>query len=106
MLDLVLRTRSDARLIRGVSTRGAQSLHRACRALAIARERDFVVPEDVREKVFHPFFTTKENGRGFGLGLSICRDILARHGGDIELVPSERGAVFAVRVPVEDGSKG
>ena len=49
ILDLVHRTRADPRLVRGVSTRGAQALHRACRALAIARERDFVVPEDVRE---------------------------------------------------------
>jgi len=64
------------------------------------------IPENMREKIFHPFFTTKENGHGFGLGLSICRDILNRHGGEIELARSERGTVFVIRVPVEKGSKG
>ncbi len=49
LLDLVERTRSDSRILRGVSTRGAEALYRACRALALVRARDFVIPEDVRE---------------------------------------------------------
>jgi MoxR-like ATPase len=49
LLELVERTRRDARLVRGVSTRGAEALYRACKALALARDRSFVVPEDIRE---------------------------------------------------------
>lgn len=49
LLDLVTLTRSDSRLLRGVSTRGAEALYRASRALALVRGRDFVIPEDVRE---------------------------------------------------------
>ncbi len=49
LLELVHRTRADARLLRGVSTRGAEALYRASRALALARGRAFVVPEDLRE---------------------------------------------------------
>ncbi|MCB9679903.1 MAG: MoxR family ATPase [Alphaproteobacteria bacterium] len=49
LLDLVWATRGDARLLRGVSPRGAQALHRASRALALVRGRSFVLPEDVRE---------------------------------------------------------
>lgn len=49
LLDLVEATRSDARFLRGVSTRGAGALHRAVRALALSRGRSFVVPEDLRE---------------------------------------------------------
>ncbi len=49
LLDLVDRTRSDARLVRGASTRGAAALYRTCKALAVLRGRAFVVPEDVRE---------------------------------------------------------
>ena len=49
LLDLVEGTRTDARFIRGVSTRGADALYRATRALALARGRGFAVPEDVRE---------------------------------------------------------
>lgn len=48
LLDLVEKTRTDARLLRGASTRGAEALYRACRALALSRGRGFVIPEDIR----------------------------------------------------------
>lgn len=48
LLDLVRGTRHDARLVRGVSTRGAQALHRAVRAHALVSGRSTVIPEDVR----------------------------------------------------------
>jgi two-component system NtrC family sensor kinase len=53
------------------------------------------------ERIFDPFYTTKEVGKGTGLGLSICYGIVREHGGDI--VASNRGdvtgAMFAVRLP-------
>ncbi|MCP4806630.1 MAG: MoxR family ATPase [Proteobacteria bacterium] len=49
LLDLIAATRSDSRLLRGASTRGAEALYRACKALAFVRGREFVVPEDIRE---------------------------------------------------------
>lgn len=49
LLDLATATRGDARLLRGVSPRGAQALYRASKALAWVRGRAFVLPEDVRE---------------------------------------------------------
>ncbi|MCO4745096.1 MAG: MoxR family ATPase [Proteobacteria bacterium] len=48
LLDLVTLTREDARLLRGVSTRGAQALYRAMRARALVKGRTFVIPEDLR----------------------------------------------------------
>jgi MoxR-like ATPase len=48
LLDLVRGTRADARFLRGVSTRGAQALHRAVRARALVQGRRVAVPEDVR----------------------------------------------------------
>ena len=48
LLDIVRGTRSDARFVRGVSTRGAQALHRAVRAWALVSGRRAAVPEDVR----------------------------------------------------------
>ncbi len=49
LLDLVRATRMDARLLRGVSPRGAQALYRAVRAHAMAQGRGFAIPEDVRD---------------------------------------------------------
>lgn len=58
-----------------------------------------ISPENM-ERIFTPFFTTKEAGQGTGLGLSICYDIVARHNGDID-VKSEvgKGTVFTVSLP-------
>ena len=41
------------------------------------------IPEEVSEKIFHPFFTTKEKEKGTGLGLSISHTIMKDHGGDL-----------------------
>jgi signal transduction histidine kinase/DNA-binding response OmpR family regulator len=58
--------------------------------------------EEVKEKLFQPFFTTK--GNGFGLGTSIVYGIVARHGGEIQ-VSSEggKGTMFLVTLPVVAG---
>jgi PAS domain S-box-containing protein len=58
------------------------------------------VPEELREKIFEPYVTTKPLGAGTGLGLAVCRNILAAHGGSIALERAALGgARFAVRLP-------
>ena len=58
------------------------------------------IPKDVQEDIFKPFFTTKEVGKGTGLGLYICHEIVVKHGGTIEhQKTNEAGAVFEVRLP-------
>lgn len=54
------------------------------------------IPEDVQEKIFVPFFTTKEDGSGIGLSLS--RQIMRLHGGSLSVRSTEgEGTVFTLR---------
>jgi signal transduction histidine kinase len=39
------------------------------------------IPNDILDKIFQPFFTTKKGTEGTGLGLSITNDIIEKHGG-------------------------
>jgi len=56
------------------------------------------IPQDALEKLFTPFFTTKN--RGLGLGLSICKEIINAHGGRIEVETElNKGTKFIVRLP-------
>jgi two-component system NtrC family sensor kinase len=55
----------------------------------------------VLEKIWEPFFTTKEAGKGTGLGLSICSDIVNKLGGTITAVNKPQGgALFTLKLPV------
>ncbi|MEA2033366.1 MAG: ATP-binding protein [Euryarchaeota archaeon] len=62
------------------------------------------IPEENREKIFEPLFTTKP--RGVGLGLSLCKKYVEAHGGKIE-VESEvgKGTTFIVKLPVSEQEK-
>ena len=53
------------------------------------------------ERIFDPFYTTKQAGKGTGLGLSICYGIVRAHGGEILCWNNsdERGSTFLVRLP-------
>lgn len=57
------------------------------------------VPDADRERLFEPFFTSRRAVGGTGLGLPIARSLLAASHGRLELVGSERGAVFQIALP-------
>jgi len=60
------------------------------------------IPESIRQDIFKPFFTTKDVGKGTGLGLYLCHEIISKHGGSIDSEnPEEGGTKFVVRLPVE-----
>jgi signal transduction histidine kinase len=56
------------------------------------------VPEDIHERIFDPFFTLKEMGKGNGLGLALCRRLIADMDGQITLHNDDHGAVFEIRL--------
>ncbi|PKN61623.1 MAG: hypothetical protein CVU57_28455 [Deltaproteobacteria bacterium HGW-Deltaproteobacteria-15] len=58
------------------------------------------IPEDIRDKVFDIFFTTKPVGKGTGLGLSISQNIIKIHGGSLTFhCPDEGGTTFLIELP-------
>ncbi len=62
-------------------------------------DRGSGVPSDAAERIFVPFFTTKE--RGIGLGLAIARELVEAHGGAITVEPGADGigATFTIHIP-------
>lgn len=61
----------------------------------------------VLNKLFTPFFTTKERTKGIGLGLSISMGIIRNHGGNVEVKSQVgRGTIFIVRLPVKGRGNG
>jgi len=60
------------------------------------------IPKSIQEKVFQPFFSTKEEGTG--LGLTIAARIVSEHGGWLELNAREgKGATFIINLPLKKG---
>lgn len=58
------------------------------------------IPNDLLDKIFEPFYTTKEVGKGTGLGLSISYGIIKECGGEIDARPNKKqGICFRIRFP-------
>lgn len=64
------------------------------------KDSGFGIPEDIQQKIFIPFFTTKDINQGTGLGLSVVHGIVTSHKGKI-IVKSEpdKGSTFEIRLP-------
>jgi signal transduction histidine kinase len=61
------------------------------------------IPDADHDRVFDPFYTTKDPGAGTGLGLAVCKHLVTRIGGSITVTngPQGRGARFHVVIPIE-----
>jgi signal transduction histidine kinase len=59
------------------------------------------IPDEIKDKIFQPFFTTKPTGQGTGLGLSLAYDIVKAHRGELS-VRSEMtvGTQFVLSLPI------
>lgn len=65
------------------------------------RDRGAGVPPAELDRIFDPFYTTKEPGQGTGLGLAIVHRVVEEHGGAIEVLDAAPGALFRVRLPLD-----
>lgn len=62
------------------------------------------IPASIKEKIFQPFFTTKDPGSGTGLGLSLSYDIIKAHSGEIKVESNEgMGSEFIIILPIDKG---
>ena len=58
------------------------------------------IPDDIKDKVMQPFFTTKKGTQGTGLGLSITHDIIKAHGGELSIQSNgNEGTEFTIKLP-------
>jgi signal transduction histidine kinase/predicted CoA-binding protein len=66
------------------------------------------IPEDIQQKLFSPFFTTKPMGKGTGLGLNISFNIIQKHKGEIKVFSRPGRTTFSVRLAInfEDVAQG
>jgi signal transduction histidine kinase len=66
------------------------------------------IPEDIRTKIFTPFFTTKEVGKGTGQGLAISHSVIVRkHQGTIHFESEVGvGTTFVIRLPLKCEAEG
>ncbi|MFT5884491.1 MAG: two-component system NtrC family sensor kinase, partial [Arcticibacterium sp.] len=59
------------------------------------------IPGAIKDKIFQPFFTTKDTGKGTGLGLSLAYDIVKAHGGELTVESVEgEGSEFIITIPI------
>lgn len=80
-----------------------ESFYRPLKRVAVIRISDTGpgIPAPTREKVFQPFYSTKEEGTG--LGLAIANRIIEEHGGQIEIESSQdMGATFVIMLPIPE----
>ena len=57
------------------------------------------IPDEFKDKIMQPFFTTKKGTQGTGLGLSITNDIVKVHGGELTITSNGNGTTFHINLP-------
>lgn len=58
------------------------------------------IPIEIQQKIFNPFFTTKEVGKGTGLGLSLCHTIMDKNNGNIYIDNNNPNTCFVIEIPL------
>jgi signal transduction histidine kinase len=77
-----------------------QTLCEENQVLLVVEDTGIGMSDEVLEKIFTPFFTTKEVGEGTGLGLPVVHGIITSHGGSVRVKSKvSQGTRFEIRLP-------
>jgi len=104
--NLILNSRDAVSAVSGVEKEISVECRESDDRLFISvRDNGTGISDEVRERIFEPFYSTKDIGMGTGLGLSVSLEIIRRFGGAIH-VDSEvgRGSTFTIELPYQTGS--
>jgi two-component system NtrC family sensor kinase len=83
-----------------ISTRKSNNRPDSHRVEIKVKDNGNGIPQNILDKIFQPFFTTKPAGQGTGLGLSLSYDIIKAHGGEIKMETKEgEGSEFIIELP-------
>jgi signal transduction histidine kinase len=74
-------------------------------AVLVCEDNGRGISEADQPRVFDPFFSTKEPGKGTGMGLAVTQSIVRDHGGEVQFESDGRGTRFIVSIPLTDPSK-
>jgi signal transduction histidine kinase len=93
--------RNAAQAINGKGRITIQTSSKDGRIMVRISDTGVGMSEDVMNRAFEPFFTSREVGQGTGLGLTVSRDIIQAHGGDIKIESKEgQGTTVSLWLPV------
>jgi signal transduction histidine kinase len=67
----------------------------------VVRDSGPGIPPELQDKIFEHLFTTKPLGKGTGMGLHICRKIVAEHGGSLTVKSEPGNTEFITRLPLQ-----
>jgi len=88
-------------MVLGEEGMGGASLRRGRYAVITVSDTGYGIDSSIMDKIFEPYFTTKPQGKGTGLGLAVVYGIIQEHRGDIRVESAPgKGAVFDVILPV------
>jgi two-component system NtrC family sensor kinase len=54
------------------------------------------IPQDILSRIWTPFFTTKQKGKGTGIGLSLSHRIIKEHDAEVNISTSDQGTTFQI----------
>ncbi len=78
-----------------------ETMRQDARVVIYIKDTGIGIPEEIQDKIFDAFFTTKRAVKGVGLGLSVCYGIIKDHGGEIHVESEEgKGSTFSILLPL------